>query len=362
MHADSRSRTWIRWGSAGWNWRSELQTLSLIEENPALDRDGDGFLSASELAQGRDWIVDYWSQHGVAPPSMPADGAQAVTIFEIEPELDGFGMVRYQWIALEGAGAGSGESVEVPSAAPTLWEVHAFPQSSPGHRDRLSVQWEGHSVQRVELQQGKPAVTVEPGASLAALRMQATAADTWGSGAGLLGLCAFWALARRGDGKRLGLSLLVFALAASVACVVPVFTAPGTLWRHWVVPTAMVYALADRWLQAKGTPWWPAPLLGVAVGGAWREAWQDVGQAASGEVPLGAHWNLPEQDPAWLETAAWSSPLHFLPWALLIWALAGWLLQGCVPVSNPRVRLGLGIAGVAVLFLCQRLGVPFFRI
>ncbi|MEZ6004208.1 MAG: hypothetical protein R3F33_08465 [Planctomycetota bacterium] len=149
-HADSQSRTLLEVRGDGLHFEVQLQTLSLIEDSPELDRNGDKRLDSPELQDAGPAIAGYLTA------GLRLDGAPLPTPQD----------VHVTWLGRVGDDVWQGNQVRIdwflPGVArPSRYGLDWFTETSPGHRDRLQLRTDWHVDAVTEIRAG--AETVELG-------------------------------------------------------------------------------------------------------------------------------------------------------------------------------------------------------
>ena len=120
FHNDSRSATELFLGSDCLTVHTRVQSLSIVEDMPGLDQDGNGWLDDSECRVGQAAIVDRLfagMEFGSLRVGKPA---QAAVVLE-ERVRDGFGIDLYQWVSVQWV-----SRLEVIPEEQSLWHGECF--------------------------------------------------------------------------------------------------------------------------------------------------------------------------------------------------------------------------------------------
>ncbi|MDF1837312.1 MAG: hypothetical protein P1V35_05550 [Planctomycetota bacterium] len=279
-HNDSRSQTELTLSWEGLRFSSRVQSLSLIEELPGLDPDGDGLLSAMELEFGSQTIVQCLAEgYRLGPDRLPPGMARLRLIEPFPREFDGFGMPTLQEVRVEWEASWPAELMdrENPELANQL-----FLESSPGHLDRLSYRFDGGGLTADSWTAGGRAIVLVGSPWQPVPAWQALVSTAWQGGGGLALALALACLAKQ---RREGLQAMIWtwlwliAPIAIFAWFLPHVGRPGPGGALFL-PVALVYVLADSklgggWLQSR----FAAGLWGAAFAvGAWA-------QPGAGNVP-----------------------------------------------------------------------------
>ncbi len=246
-HNDSKSHTQLTATAHGMGFASRVQSLSLIEEIPELDLDGDGLLSAAECLAGDDVIVDCLA-HGFlfGKPGSLAPPVGDCRVEVLPRTADGFGMPELQLVLVEWQAQWP---ADLELGGPVSLANRLFEKTSPGHQDVLT-----HRFATQEARIGKWTA----GAPTKALFLETRAAPTFlpvvwratwqqGSGLGLLLVLLYWLHGREGSAwiRSVGRGCFCFLLAAFTMFFwlphVPRIGPMGT----WLLPAALLYMLAD---------------------------------------------------------------------------------------------------------------------
>lgn len=289
IHNDSKSQTELNLAWDGLQFTSRVQSLSLVEELPGLDLDGDGLLSQAELEKGADAIVDCLAAgYGLGPEGQIPGTAELRSAELCSREFDGFGMprlreVQIHWVADWPVGLRGQGDLQLANSL--------FLESSPGHQDRLTYRFDSQgggthtwtAGGRSQVLVGSPAQPAAP--------WQVLASHAWQGGAGLALVLALACWGRGlgsegGDRFTPGLKhwLWLVLPIALLAWVLPGVGRPGP-GGGLFLPLGVLYVLADSKLGGK--------LLGSGFALALWGAGFAVG-AWAGECPVAGTPAIPE--------------------------------------------------------------------
>ncbi|MCP5023255.1 MAG: hypothetical protein GY930_15985 [bacterium] len=240
------SRTWLSGTATGLRFSGRVQSLSLIEEIPSLDIDGDGLLSERECQSGRTPIVTCLAQgYFFGNPGLSAHPVGAPTIRILPRTTDGFGMpelqlIQVEWDAQWPQGVGPEGRIDLAN--------RLFEQTSPGHQDVLTFQFGALEPTTGKWIAGAPARTIWLGVETNPGFAQQVGGAAWqeGGGLGLVFALLCWVLGRKGrwviHGAHAGAWFMVAALSTGFGLRhLPVVGPAG----NWFLPVALVYILAD---------------------------------------------------------------------------------------------------------------------
>lgn len=158
-HPDSLSQSRIRVEGARATLELRFQALSLLDERPELDRDGDRLLSAAEAEQARAPLEDYL--------------AEAFRLLRVEGEHEEPLSGRLEALtpqdpaalgALELQNVDARLVFEAPAALSVfVVEMRLFQQTNPWHKDYCTVAWNAEEPVRHVFEGGEPRWRFEPG-------------------------------------------------------------------------------------------------------------------------------------------------------------------------------------------------------
>lgn len=312
FHNDSRSATELFLGSDCLTVHTRVQSLSIVEDMPGLDQDGNGWLDDSECRVGQAAIVDRLfagMEFGSLRVGKPA---QAAVVLE-ERVRDGFGIDLYQWVSVQWV-----SRLEVIPEE-LEYRLEWFAGTSPGHRDQVRASWPGRVPQTAVTYVGRPAIRLQPGESLFAQSVRTGMQAAWMDGLGLalcLALVAVYGARWRNLVAAMGWTTLG-AVGVSWWCRGSALQAG--FWRGALL-VALAYGLLDARWQTKLRPAWPSVL--------WGFGWAAVGWSGP---PFSTHtsWvaGLVSVGAVWIGTLG--AALCLRPWpARVRWALAivAWVL------------------------------------
>ncbi len=239
-------RTWLSGTATGLRFSGRVQSLSLIEELPFLDRDGDGLLSELECQQGKTPIVACLAQgYLFGNPGLSADPVGSPSIRILPRTMDGFGMpelqlIQVEWDAQWPQGVGPEGRIDLAN--------RLFEQTSPGHRDLLTFQFGSLESTTGKWIAGGPPRMLWAGVEANPGFAQRVGSAAWQDGGGLALVFALlcWVLGRKGrwgiHGMHAGAWFMVAALSMGLGLRhLPVVGPAGS----WFLPVALVYILAD---------------------------------------------------------------------------------------------------------------------
>lgn len=245
-HNNSKSRTRLNGTATGLRFSSRVQSLSLIEQMPALDGDGDGLLSELECGLGKASIVTYLAQGFLfGNPGLSANPAGEPSIRILPRTADGFGMPELQLVQVEWDAEWP---QDVSPEGGLLLANRLFEQTSPGHQDVLTFQFGALEPTTGKWIAGAPARTMWSGVGVSPGFAHRVGLAAWqdGGGLGLVFALVCWLLGRKGSGVKSGVQAGIWFVVAALSTsfglkFVPEVGAAG----NWFLPVALVYILAD---------------------------------------------------------------------------------------------------------------------
>ncbi|MFT5199390.1 MAG: hypothetical protein ACI87O_002059 [Planctomycetota bacterium] len=246
-HNDSKSQTQLTLTSTGLHLRSRVQSLSLIEELPGLDLDGDGLLSAFECKSGASRVVDCLAEgYRFGSEAVSPVQAKVVAVELLPRDLDGFGMPKLQELRVDWQAQLPEGLIDV---SPLQLGNELFRSSSPGHQDLLTYRFDSEApTVQMWTAGGATHALIRAGSEPPRL-WQDMGCTVWQGGTGLALVLALacWRGTKSPEGTARGPSWAWLSLLASTLCTSMLLSFVGRpdSGAAWFLPVALIYVLVD---------------------------------------------------------------------------------------------------------------------